>query len=349
MALAGQGKTKGMVAQVAFPTTSNQSMAAIVPSASLKARYLFWWLDSNYESIRNMAGGDLRDGLNLELLGNIDCPTPPPAEQQAIADFLDRETAKIDALVAEQERLIELLKEKRQAVISHAVTKGLDPSVPMKYSGVEWIGEIPAHWQVARVKTLSTFTTSGPRGWGERLGTEGALFVQSGDVNDRLSVDYAGCNRVAVDEGAEAARTRVEAGDILVCITGAKTGNVGVCLAPPTAAYVNQHLCLIRPNAEALPGFLGLALKSHVGQLHFALSQYGLKQGLSLEDVRECRATMPPTAEQSTLLTIIAVKTAQLDELCETSERSIALLQERRAALISAAVTGQIDVRGAAA
>ncbi len=86
--------------------------------------------------------------------------------------------------MAEQERLIELLKEKRQAVISHAVTKGLNPDVPMKDSGIEWLGEIPVHWALARVKTVSTFTTSGPRGWSERISDEGHVFIQSGDLDD---------------------------------------------------------------------------------------------------------------------------------------------------------------------
>ncbi|MFM0059930.1 restriction endonuclease subunit S, partial [Paraburkholderia phytofirmans] len=154
MALAGQGKTKGMVAQVSFPTTCNQSMAALIPDERLAARYLYWWLVSNYQNIRNMAGGDLRDGLNLELLGSICCPLPSPEEQGTIAAFLDRETGKIDALIAGQEKLLELLAEKRQATISHVVTRGLNPNVPMKDSGVEWLGTIPKHWNVIRLAQL---------------------------------------------------------------------------------------------------------------------------------------------------------------------------------------------------
>lgn len=154
MALAGQGKTKGMVAQLGIRSTCNQSMAAIVPDAEIEPRFLLWWLTANYQNIRNMAGGDLRDGLNLELLGNIGCPLPTVTEQAAIAAFLDRETSKIDALVEAQARLIDLLKEKRQAVTSHAVTKGLDPDARMKDSGVEWLGQVPAHWVVTRLANL---------------------------------------------------------------------------------------------------------------------------------------------------------------------------------------------------
>ena len=126
MALAGQGKTKGMVAQLAIPSTCNQSMAAIVPSPNLDARFLFWWLDSNYQSIRNLAGGDSRDGLNLELVGDIPMPVLPHPEQTAIAEFLDLETAKIDTLTAEAQSFIDLLQERRSALISAAVTGQID-------------------------------------------------------------------------------------------------------------------------------------------------------------------------------------------------------------------------------
>ena len=274
---------------------------------------------------------------------------PPPAEQAQIAAFLDRETAKIDELVAEQRRLMELLKEKRQAVISHAVTQGLNPHATMKPSGIEWLGDVPAHWEVRRVKSVSAFTTSGPRGWSERVGDEGALFVQSGDLNDSLEVEFSGSKRVQVANDAEATRTRLCDGDVVVCITGAKTGNVAVCVAVPEVAYINQHLCLIRPAREILPVFLGVLLKCDLGQTYFDFSQYGLKQGLSLENVREAPVLVPPLAEQAAIVTYVGAATAKFDTLTTEAQRAIALLQERRTALISAAVTGQIDVRGVCA
>lgn len=345
IALAGQGKTKGMVAQLMFESTCNQSMAAIVPTARVDARCLYWWLVCNYQNIRNMAGGDLRDGLNLELLGAIPCPLPPLDEQTAIATFLDRETGKIDALIAEQEKLLTLLAEKRQATISHAVTKGLNPEAPMKDSGVAWLGEVPAHWNVARVKALSVFTTSGPRGWSDRITEGGSLFIQSGDLNDSMGLDYEGAKRVDVGSDAEAARTRLTEGDVVVCITGAKTGNVALCSSLREPAYVNQHLCLIRPSHEVHGRFLAHSLKSTVGQTQFEVSQYGLKQGLSLENVRELWVAHPPLHEQEAIVAFLDAETEKLDALKNESERAIILLKERRSALIAAVVTGQIDVR----
>jgi type I restriction enzyme S subunit len=306
--------------------------------------------DGFQKTLLNESGGSTRDTINITPFGNLAAVFPPLAEQLPICRFLVRETAKIDALIAEQQRLIELLQEKRQAVISHAVTKGLNPDAPMKDSGIEWLGQVPKHWEVCRVKTVSSFTTSGPRGWSERVGEDGSLFVQSGDLTDSMEVDFANCKRVQVVEDAEveAARTRLQDGDVVVCVTGAKTGNVAVCTSVPEASYVNQHVCLIRPTASVLPLFLGMVLKSGYGETYFSLAQYGLKQGLSLEDVREARVILPPLEEQRTITQTLVDLATRSRSLVAEAERAIALLQERRSALISAAVTGQIDVRGLA-
>lgn len=291
---------------------------------------------------------DSRLRIYPETFGALLCALPPTEEQAGIASFLDHETAKIDALVAEQERLIELLKEKRQAVISHAVTKGLYPSVPMKDSGVEWLGEVPAHWEVRQVRSIASFLTSGPRGWSERVGEEGSLFIQSGDLTDDLGVAFSHAKRVAVENDAEAARTRLLVGDVVVCITGAKTGNVAVCAAIEEDAHINQHLCLIRPKADVLPWFLGVFLKSDAGQRYFGIAQYGLKQGLSLENVKATPLVVPPVSEQEALVAASTHASEQMNQLIGEAVLSIELLLERRTALISAAVTGQIDVRGLA-
>jgi type I restriction enzyme, S subunit len=308
-------------------------------------RYLF--KSESYVQALQSTSNLVRDGqaLRFENFSQVPLPRIPEHEQNAIAAFLDHETAKIDVLIEKQQRLIELLKEKRQAVISHAVTKGLNPKAPMKDSGVEWLGEVPAHWKVQRIKSVSSFTTSGPRGWSELVGDEGALFIQSGDLDDALSVGFSDAKRVQIGNNAEAQRTLLCDGDVVVCITGAKTGNVAVCSVVPENAYINQHLCLIRPMSEIEPMFLAVLLKSSFGQTYFELSQYGLKQGLSLEDVREAPVLVPPSVEQVAIATYLAAETERFDALCAKAQLSRDFLQERRTALISAAVTGKIDVR----
>jgi type I restriction enzyme S subunit len=164
MALAGQGKTKGMVAQLGISATCNQSMAAIIPKEKFAPRFLYWWLVSNYQNIRNMAGGEQRDGLNLDILGSIPCPSLPLPEQTSIANFLDRETGRIDTLMAKKRRLIALFKEKRTALISRTVTRGLPADAAREFgleyhthfkdSGIEWLGQVPEGWRVKRIKQI---------------------------------------------------------------------------------------------------------------------------------------------------------------------------------------------------
>ncbi|WP_156821523.1 restriction endonuclease subunit S [Halomonas smyrnensis] len=177
---------------------------------------------------------------------------PPEVEQARIAAFLDHETARIDALVEEQQRLIALLKEKRQAVISHAVTKGLDPDVPKKDSGVEWLGEVPAHWSILPIKRDLAFLTSGSRGWASHYSDEGSAFIRIGNLTrDRIKLDMTDLQRVSVPGGEEGERTKVQEGDVLFSIT-AYLGSVAVVPSEFETAYVSQHVALARFFKEKL-------------------------------------------------------------------------------------------------
>ena len=331
----GFGTTELIVARPSEGTTTSDYLHRLFTSRSFRMLG---------EAAMYGAGGQKR--VPDDFVRDFAVAFPPLSEQTAIATFLDHETARIDALVAEQERLIALLQEKRQAVISHAVTKGLNPHAPMKDSGVEWLGEMPGHWEVRRIRDLSSFLTSGPRGWSERISEEGAKFIQSGDLTDELSIAFDEAKRVAVNDDAEAARTKLADGDVVVCITGAKTGNVALCGVVPEDAYVNQHLCLIRPRPDILPDLLAIYLKSDAGQRHFAVAQYGLKQGMSLENIKETPVLVPPIHEQRQIVEIARSTSVSIGALITEARTAITLLQERRTALVSAAVTGQIDVRG---
>ena len=282
-----------------------------------------------------------------EFVGDMPLPIPSFDEQKSIVAFLDRETAKIDDLVAEQEQLITLLKEKRQAVISHAVTKGLDPSVPMKDSGVEWLGEVPAHWQVMPIKRDIEFVTSGARGWAENYTDEGDLFIRIGNLTrDSIRLDLSDTQRVTVPESAEVARTQVRAGDVLFSIT-AFLGSVAVVPPGLGRAFVSQHVALVRPRGRQLqPEWIAYVTASDVGKTCLeSLGYGGTKVQLSLSDVSSLLVTVPPLCEQETLTRFLDRETTSFDALILEAQSAIALLQERRSALIFAAVTGQIDVR----
>jgi type I restriction enzyme S subunit len=347
MALAGQGKTKGMVAQLMFASTCNQSMAAIVPTERIEARCLYWWLVCNYQNIRNMAGGDLRDGLNLELLGAIPCPLPPLAEQTAIAAFLDRETAKIDVLIAEQEKLIALLAEKRLAAISHAVTKGLKPNTAMKKdTGVAWLGEVPAHWEVTQLKRLCDRITDGAHISPE---TEGGTysFVSTKDL-DGDSINFEKCLLTSPSSFDYLQRTgcRPAVGDVLF----SKDGTIGrtVVVRDGREFVVASSLIIITPSADMLDSdFLNYLCKSSVvsGQVEGFIKGAGLPR-LSIQNLLKVVGLFPSMEEQRAISAHLKVETQKFDVLSAAAERAVALLKERRSALIAATVTGQIDVRG---
>ena len=294
--------------------------------------------------------------LNTDTIGSIRIAVPPPEEMTEVLSFIDRETAKIDALVAEQEKLIALLQEKRQAVISHAVTKGLDPNVPMKDSGVEWLGEVPGHWEVKRIKNflsvLTDYTSNGSfASLAENVNylSEGySRLVRLTDLRDDLKNDG-----IYVDEAAHKYLSKSElfGGEVLIANVGAYAGHA--CLMPCSQgkATLGPNMYLINFNKENISneyGLLCLMSPSVQEQLKIA-STSTAQPKLNKDNVKSCITVAPPTLEeQGEILRFLSTRNQECDRLMSESRHAITLLQERRTALISAAVTGQIDVRGPA-
>jgi type I restriction enzyme S subunit len=316
---------------------------------SLMSNFLrYFFLSDEFQKAlkRNIHGG-VNQNVHAEDIKDQAVVIPPIREQSAIAAFLDRETAKINALVGEQQRLIELLNEKRQAAMSHAVTKGLNPKAPMKNSGVEWIGEVPKHWDICAAKCLIDISTSGPRGWSEMTTDTGALFFQSQNIGRAMDIVLNDAQRVNPPRDAEAQRAQLQVNDVVVCITGARTGSIAHVQNLRETTYINQHVCLLRPIRRKVHGrYLAYSLSSYSGQQQLSVAMYGLKQGLGLDDVRNQIVALPPLAEQENIIAVLDGETTSFDKLITEAGTAIALLQERRSALISAAVTGKIDVRG---
>ena len=268
---------------------------------------------------------------------------PAKAEQHAIAAFLDRETAKIDALVAEQEKLIALLKEERQAVISHAVTKGLDPNVPMKDSGIEWLGQVPAHWGVLTVRRISESVQTGGTPSvvlpGEEL-EDGFVWFTPGDFGASLRlVDSA--RKTTVEAIASGDAKQFPAGSVLIVSIGATLGKVGFAAFPASA---NQQVNAVMPSVEVDGYFLAysLSVKEEVMRFLSNASTIGI---MNQEKTKDIWLAVPPRNEQSAITEFLDCETTKLDALTAEALLAIELLKERRSALISAAVTGKIDVR----
>ncbi len=274
-------------------------------------------------------------------------PLPPTAEQRQILSFLDNETARIDALVAEQQRLIELLKEKRQAVISHAVTKGLDPDVPMKDSGVEWLGEVPAHWEVAPLKYLAIEKVAGPYG----ASLTKAMYTTSGYrvygqqqviPNDFSSGDYY----IPQEKFEEMIRYQVYPGDVLFSVMGT-VGKVAVVPPEVEPGIINPRLVRYRFFRRVNPDFIRLLVMSQHYQRSLQESAQGsTMEGLNMSILGDLQILLPDPEEQGEIVAWLTKESSLLEELVSQAKHAMELLNERRSALISAAVTGKIDVRG---
>lgn len=272
---------------------------------------------------------------------------PNSDEQLQISLFLEHETAKIDDLIEKQQQLIELLKEKRQAVISHTVTKGLNPDVPMKDSGVEWLGEVPANWGIKRCKNLFKFVTSGSRGWASYYSDEGSLFFRIANLTrDSISPKLASIQYVSPPNGSEGERSQIKENDLLISIT-ADLGSVCTADESIVGGYVSQHVSLCRPNSLVSSSrWLAYFVLSDAAKEQFQGAGYGgTKIQLSLEDINELYVAYPPRNEQEKIARYIDKQLSDLDDLDHSAQKLVELLKERRTALISAAVTGKIDVR----
>ena len=259
--------------------------------------------------------------LPTDQFNDFSLPYPPAPEQSTIAAFLDRETGKIDALVAEQEKLIELLKEKRQAVISHAVTKGLDPSVPKKDSGIPWLGEVPAHWEIVPLKRVVVLQRGYDLPADERE-TGGVPVVSSGGV-------------IASHNIAQAKGPGI--------VTG-RYGTIGEFVFVDED-YWPLNTALFSSEMHGEPRYIWFMLQG-VSELFVLNSLKSAVPGVDRNDVHTVLVGRPPRPEQIEIAAFLNAETQRIDVLITEAQRAIDLLKERRSALISAAVTGKIDVRG---
>lgn len=287
--------------------------------------------------------------VSAEKYANLSMPVPPIEEQGNIVCFLDNKTSEIDSLIADKEKLIKLLEEKRQAIINEAVTTGLNPNVKMKDSGVEWIGEIPEHWEIKKIKYLSTYVGSGktPRGGGEIYTNEGVVFLRSMNVHfEGLRLNEIVYINPKIDEDMRS--TRVQSGDILLNITGASIGRA--CIVPNDfpPANVNQHVCIIRPSQrDIVPTLLSKIMGSQIVQEQILMAQNGSsREGLNFPQVRNLSFPLSNSLEeQNEISNYIEDKTRAIYMSINDIQTQIEKLKEYRQSLIYEAVTGKIDVR----
>jgi type I restriction enzyme S subunit len=272
---------------------------------------------------------------------------PSRQEQISIAAFLDHETTRIDALIAEQQRLIELLKEKRQAVISHAVTKGLDPTVPMKDSGVEWLGEVPAHWRVAKMGYFSEITKLTGFEYTNLWQTkdDGEIIALRGfNVKERY-LDLSNTERISTGLSQALSRSKLSKGDVVFPCTGS-LGNAAEVTEDNTF-HINQNIAKIRfEKGKIMPPYAVFWLTSSGVRAALEVNNTSAMQPVVLiGDLRNMRIAVPPINEQVSIIKFLEEESQKFRGLLRSCSKAVEILKERRSALISAAVTGKIDVR----
>jgi type I restriction enzyme S subunit len=319
-----------------------QGTARVAPRPEHEARFIFWALRSSFcgQQWKARVSGATFAALNLGPLGETLLPVPNSAEQRSIALFLDRETAKIDALVEKKRDLVEKLKEKRTALISHAVTRGLDPNATLKPSGVEWLGDVPEHWEVKRTK---------------RVFTERHELSDSGE-EELLTVSHI----TGVTKRSEKDVTMFEAesnegykicspGNLVINTLWAWMGAMGIS---PEEGIVSPAYHVYELSDEISPGYVGALVRTPVfihEVTRFSTGIWSSRLRLYPEALFEVRVPVPPLGEQQAIASFLDRETAKIDALVAKVETAIEKLQEYRTALITAAVTGKIDVRKAAA
>ncbi len=328
------------------------SMILRLPHGEYHSGYLSQYLSLGLvrQYFESFSIGAIMDSLSSATLLAMPMIVPPVEIQASIVAFVTRENAKIDALVAEQRRLIELLKEKRQAVIAHAVTKGLNPDAPMKPSGIEWLGDVPAHWEVGRVKNYFRTCSGGTPDTSQHElyysdEENGIPWVRTTDLNN----DVLRSVEVFITEQAlsDTACSVLPRATVMVAMYGGD-GTVGKNGILAISAAINQAICGVLPSATQSSEYAFRFMQHYRPYWMIGAESSRKDPNISQERVRNAPFLRPPRHEQEAIVSFLETELGQLDALTAEAQRAIDLLQERRTALISAAVTGKIDVRGLA-
>lgn len=313
--------------------------------------FAYLWFSSNYGNPQlvladksTTIGALYKDDIKSCL-----CLFPPFEEQRAIATFLDFETNRIDVLIAKQEQMITLLHEKRKALISHAVTRGLNPDAPLKDSGLDWLGMVPNHWTVKRLKFCTKRMIAGP--FGSSLtkdmytGKGFKVYGQEQVIPNNFSIgDYY----ISPVQYAEMAQYAVAPGNVLISCVGS-FGKVAVVPDEAEPGIINPRLVMLEPDrSQVIPQYLGFVLKSKIAADQLDQASRGGTMGvINLALLSEVIIPFPPLNEQQDVLTNTQDEIIKIDTLIDKAQIAIDLLKEHRTSLISAAVTGKIDVRNA--
>lgn len=330
----------GTTTIVRRPLVSNQTFIGIVPKKNLSTDFLYYTINANSERLQYLGEGAIQQYLSRHDFEHLGIAFPPLGEQVDIANFLDEKISELDSLIYNKENLIALLKEKRQAIINEAVTKGLNPGVKMKDSGIEWIGEIPEHWEMKKLKYLGKAIiglTYSP----EETSDDGMLVLRSSNIkNNRIVLE----DNVYVNKEIPS-KLITQYGDILICSRNGSRALIG------KNAYIDKE-----NEGLTFGAFMTIFRSRYWRYVYFVLNSTLFKfqsasfltstiNQLTINNLNSFVVPLPPETEQYHICNILAVQTVSIDTLIMDIEMQIEKLKEYRQSLISEAVTGKIDVR----
>jgi len=336
----------GHVAELVIPATINQALLGFEFKKGVHKQYVKWQLRHLQWRILEEASSNTQDNLNAEKVRNLPIPLPMYETQVAIADCLDRETTRLDSLAAVKGRQLELLAEKRRALITRTVTHGLDPNVPLRDSGISWLGELPAKWEMTRLKFIAE--VRGGLTLGKNYGSKELVefpYLRVANVQDG-HIDLSDVATVLIPR-AEAESFLLQSGDVLMNEGGDadKLGRGFIWYGEIAPCLHQNHVFAVRPRiirSEWINAWT--STEGAKGYFESRAKQSTNLASISATNIKELPIPLPPENEQSAILAYIATETAKLNAMSSAIEHTISLLKERRAALIAAAVTGKIKV-----
>jgi len=343
--MAMYGATIGRLGILKVETTVNQACCVLANSNCFDYRIPFYYFLAIRNEIINLSFGGGQPNISQEIVKSIKLPCPPSKEQTAIANFLDRKTAEIDQAIADKKQLINLFEEEKKALINEAVTRGLNPNVKLKPSGIDWLGDIPAHWEVRKVSRSFNIIGSGttPRAGEDKYYLNGTNnWLLTGDLNDGV---INKTSKLITNEALKDHSTLkvYPKGAIVMAMYGATIGKLGILNIETTT---NQACCVISSS----PFFTNLfvyyflfAIRKEIINLSFGGGQPNISQDI----IKSLKIPCPSLNEQQEIISFIETETAKIDGKINLVKQEIELLTEYRQALIFEAVTGKIDVQEA--
>ena len=336
----GLSKFNGMI-------TGAYTVMSIQQNNHKNEYFYYFYLNIDAAKMMKPLYTGLRNTIQKETFMSFKSFVPPFEEQQRIADFLDKKTAQIDEAIAQKEKMIELLKEYRQVTINNAVTKGLDPNVPMKDSGIEWLGQIPTHWKVSRVKQCSNKISKGttPSTEGGSILDEGPIrYIKAENIQEG-SITNVPAHFIDKRTNFLIRRSELKENDVLFVIAGATLGKVAIISKYETPSNTNQAVAFIRPNSTITPQYLCVWLTSStISKLIWIDAVQSAQPNLSMEDLGNFPIFLPEISEQKIILSYLEKIMTKISSSILLKTEEITKLKEYKATLIDSAVTGKIKV-----